>query len=110
VLFIGPQMEQSGRPACFSGVALMAAGCYGEGNGSWRGCVDSMEKPKVVIRRFDSTPARCGRVSLSDEQRGGVPVGRRQLGAKGGGMRRWGWARWATTFSWALKAGGPECH
>jgi hypothetical protein len=36
--------------------ALMAAGRYGEGNGRRRGTVDSMEKPKVVTRRFDSTP------------------------------------------------------
>jgi hypothetical protein len=58
VLFIGPRMEQSGRLACFGGVALMAASHYGEGNGRWRGSVDSMEKPKVVTRRFDSTPSR----------------------------------------------------
>jgi hypothetical protein len=33
VLFLGPQREQSGRPAGFGGGALMAAGRYGEGNG-----------------------------------------------------------------------------
>jgi hypothetical protein len=39
----------------------MAAGRYGKGNGRRRGSVDSMEKPKVVTRHFDSTPSRCGR-------------------------------------------------
>jgi hypothetical protein len=57
-LFIGPQREQSGRLVGFGGGgALMAAGCYGEGNGRRRGSVDSMEKLKVVTRRFDSTPS-----------------------------------------------------
>jgi hypothetical protein len=60
-LFIGPQREQSGRPAGFGGGALMAAGRYGKGNGRRWGSVDSMEKPKVVTRCFDSTPSRCGR-------------------------------------------------
>jgi hypothetical protein len=39
----------------------MAAGRYREENGRRRGSVDSMEKPKVVTRRFDSTPSRFGR-------------------------------------------------
>jgi hypothetical protein len=61
VLFIGPQRKQRGWPAGFGGGALMADGRYGEGNGRRRGSVDSMEKPKVVTRCFDSTPSKCGR-------------------------------------------------
>jgi hypothetical protein len=61
VPFIGPQREQSGRPTGFGGGALMAVGRYGEGNGRRRGSDDSMEKPKVVTRCFNSTPYRCGR-------------------------------------------------
>jgi hypothetical protein len=45
----------------FGGGALMAAGRYGEGNGRRRGSGNSMEKLKVVTRRFDSTPSRCRR-------------------------------------------------
>jgi hypothetical protein len=68
----------------------MAAGRYGEGNGRRRGIVDSMEKPKVVTRRFDSTPSRCGwgmdgGWTLSDEgddpgltDRVGPPVSERE--------------------------------
>jgi hypothetical protein len=52
-LFIGPQREQSGWLAGFGGGALMVDGRYGEGNGRRWGCVDSMEKPKVLTRRFD---------------------------------------------------------
>jgi hypothetical protein len=77
----------------------MAAGRYGEGNRRRQGSVDSMEKPKVVTRRFDSTPSSLGRVTIGEEQCGGAPVGRRWLEAKAGGRRRWGWARWAETFS-----------
>jgi hypothetical protein len=102
VLFIGPQREQSGRPAGFGGGALMVASHYGEGNGRRRGNIDSMEEPKVVTRR--------GRVTIGDEQRGGMPVGRRRLGAKAGGRRWWGWARWAASFSWAEKVARPECR
>jgi hypothetical protein len=88
----------------------MAAGPYEQGNGRRWGSVDSMEKPKVVTWCFDSTPSRQGRVTIGAEQCGGTPVGWQWLRAKAGGRRRWGWARWAVTFSWAEKAGGPECH
>jgi hypothetical protein len=74
-LFIGPQREQSGRPMCFGGGALMVAGRYGEGNGRRRGTVDSMEKPKVVTRRFDSTPSRCGRGLDGGARRGNAGWG-----------------------------------
>jgi hypothetical protein len=75
VLFIGPQREQSDRPAGFSGRALMAAGHYGEGNGRRRGSVDSIEKPQVVTRRFDSTPSRCGRGMDGGARRGNAGQG-----------------------------------
>jgi hypothetical protein len=79
-LFIGPQREQSGRPAGFYGGALMAAGHYGEGNGRRRGSVNSMEKPKVVTRRFDSTPSRCGRGMDGGARRGNAGWGDGGLG------------------------------
>jgi hypothetical protein len=66
----------------------MATGRYGEGNGRQQGSIDSMEKPKVVTRRFDSTPSRRGRVTIGNEQRNDAPVGRQRLGAKAGGRRR----------------------
>jgi hypothetical protein len=53
----------------------MAAGHYGEGNERRRGSVDSMEKPKVVTRRFDSTPSRCGRGMDSGTRRGNAGQG-----------------------------------
>jgi hypothetical protein len=74
-LFIGPQREQSGRPAGFSGGALMVAGHYGEGNERRRGSVNSMEKPKVVTWHFDSTPSRCGRGMDSGAWRGNTGRG-----------------------------------
>jgi hypothetical protein len=74
-LFIGPQREQSGRPTSFGGGALIAAGRYGEGNGRRRGSIDSMEKPKVVTRCFDSTPSRCGRGMDGGAQRGNAGRG-----------------------------------
>jgi hypothetical protein len=55
--------------------ALMAAGRYGKGNGRRRGSVDSMEKPKVVTRRFDSTPSGCGRGMDSGARRGNAGRG-----------------------------------
>jgi hypothetical protein len=74
-LFIGPQREQSGRPAGFGGGVLMAAGRYGEGNCWRRGSVDSMEKSNVVTRRFDSTPSRCGRGMDGGARRGNADRG-----------------------------------
>jgi hypothetical protein len=53
----------------------MAAGRYEEGNGRRRGSVDSMEKPKVVTRRFDSTSSRCGRGMDSGAWRGNAGRG-----------------------------------
>jgi hypothetical protein len=61
----------------------MAAGRYGEGNGRRRGSVDSMEKPKVVTRRFDSTPSRCGRGTD-----GGARCGNAGWGSGGSGIVR----------------------
>jgi hypothetical protein len=80
-LFIGPQREQSGRPVGFDGGALMAVGHYGEGNGRRRGSGDSMEKSKVVTRRFNSTPSRCGR-----EIDGGARRGNAGRGGGGSGV------------------------
>jgi hypothetical protein len=57
------------------GGALMAVGRYGKGNGRRRGSVDSMEKPKVVTRRFDSTPSRCGRGMDGGARRGNAGRG-----------------------------------
>jgi hypothetical protein len=79
-LFIGRQREQSGRPAGFGGGALMAAGRYKEGNGRRRGSVDSMEKPKMVTRRFDSSPSRCKRGMDGDARRGNAGWGSGGLG------------------------------
>jgi hypothetical protein len=61
----------------------MAAGRYGEGNGRRWGSVDSMEKPKVVTQRFDSTPSRCGR-----GMDGGVRRGNAGRGGGGSGVVR----------------------
>jgi hypothetical protein len=62
----------------------MAAGRYGEGNGRRWGSVDSMEKPKVVTRRFDSTPSRRGR-GLD----GGARRGNANRAGGGGSGGRW---------------------
>jgi hypothetical protein len=53
----------------------MVAGRYREGNRRRRGSVDSMEKLKVVTRRFDSTPSRCGRGMDSAARRGNTGRG-----------------------------------
>jgi hypothetical protein len=53
----------------------MAVGRYGEGNGRRRSSVDSMEKPKVVTRCFDSTPSRCGRGMDGGARRGNAGRG-----------------------------------
>jgi hypothetical protein len=61
----------------------MAAGHYGEGNGRRWGSVDSMEKPKVVTQRFDSTPSKSRRGTDGSARRGNA--GR---GAGGSGVVR----------------------
>jgi hypothetical protein len=53
----------------------MAAGRYGEGNRRRQGSGDSMEKPKVVTQRFDSTPFRCGRGMDRGTRRGNAGRG-----------------------------------
>jgi hypothetical protein len=53
----------------------MAAGCYREGNRRRRGSGDSMEKPKVVTRRFDSTPSWCERAMDGGTWRGNAGRG-----------------------------------
>jgi hypothetical protein len=46
-----------------------------EGEREATGNVDSMEKSKVVTRRFDSTPSRCGRGMDGGARRGNAGRG-----------------------------------